>query len=53
VFDHLRPHGEWFRAGSDLLLLAKHPRSERFSGSLCDPEEVEDFVIREEASLEL
>jgi hypothetical protein len=35
-----------------LLLLAKHLRSGRFSGSLSDPEEVEGFVILEEERIE-
>lgn len=52
MLDHLRLHGEWFRPGRDLLLLAKHLSSGRFSGSLCDPEEIEGFVIREEARFE-
>jgi hypothetical protein len=52
MFHHLRLHGEWFRAGSDLLLLTKHLRSGRYSGCLCESEDVEAFVVQEEARYE-
>jgi hypothetical protein len=52
MFHHLRLHGEWFRPGPDLLLLAKHLSSGRYFGSLCESEEVESFVIQEEARFE-
>jgi hypothetical protein len=52
MFHHLSLHGEWFRAGSDLLLLAKHLRSGRYLGSPCVSEEVEAFVVQEEARFE-
>lgn len=45
MFHHLRLHGEWFRAGSDLLLLAKHLSSGRYLDSLCESEDVEAFVL--------
>jgi hypothetical protein len=51
-FHHLTLHGGWFRAGSDLLLLAKRLRSGRYLGSLCESEEVEAFVVQEEARFE-
>jgi hypothetical protein len=49
MFHHLRLHGEWFREGSELLLLVKRLRSGRYLGSLCESEDVEAFVVEEEA----